>query len=156
MFIYLSLFSFLFCLQYKAIVLVTLVAAVSCATFPSNSYSAQRQFYQNQLRQQQYQQQLQQQKYNPQRYYAPGADAEAQILRSDSTVNPDSFQYAYETSNGIVGQESGQLRQIGQEAAIVAQGQFSYTSPEGEPVSLSFVADENGYQPTVSGFRTKN
>lgn len=75
------------------------------------------------------------------------------MLRSDSVVNPDSFQYAYETSNGISGQEVGQLKQIGQEAAIVSQGQFSYTSPEGEPVSFSFIADENGYQPTVSAHK---
>lgn len=32
-----------------------------------------------------------------------GADATAETLRSDSVVNPDSFEYAYETSNGIRG-----------------------------------------------------
>lgn len=38
---------------------------------------------------------------------SPSADAQAQVLRSDAEVNPTSFQYAYETSNGISGQESG-------------------------------------------------
>lgn len=104
--------------------MVTLVAAVNCA-LPRNIYT-------------------------PQRYYAPGPDAQAQILRSDIEVNPDSFQYAYQTSNGIAAEEVGQSKQIGQEAPIVTQGQFSYTSPEGEPISLSYIADENGFQPQVS------
>lgn len=168
-------------IQYKAIVLVALIAAVNCATFGQrqvyqNQYQNQfqqsryqQQLYQQQLQQQQLQaQQLQQQQaqeqqlrqqqlaeqYRQNRVYQSGADAAAQVLRSDSTVEPDSFQYAYETSNGIAGQQSGQLRQVGAEAAVVSQGQFSYTSPEGEKVSLSFVADENGYQPTGSHIPT--
>lgn len=80
----------------------------------------------------------------------PSADAQAQVLRSESAVNPDSFEYAYETSNGISAQEAGQLKQVGQEAAIAAQGQFSWTSPEGVPVQITFIADENGYQPQGS------
>lgn len=80
---------------------------------------------------------------------AQSPDALAQVLRSDSTVNTDSFQYAYETSNGISAQEQGQLKQIGAEAGIATQGQFSYTSPEGQQILVSFVADENGFQPQV-------
>lgn len=34
---------------------------------------------------------------------AQSPDAQAEVLRSDSTVNIDSFSYAYETSNGISG-----------------------------------------------------
>lgn len=116
--------------QSKAIILVTLIAAVNCA-FPANNYN-------NHFnRQQQYQRQR---NYN----YQPGPDAQAQILRNDQEVNPQSFQYAYETSNGIQAQEAGQLRQIGREQAVVAQGSYSYTSPEGEPISISYIADENG------------
>lgn len=32
--------------------------------------------------------------------------------------------------------------------AIEAKGAFSYTSPEGEAISLTYIADENGFQPT--------
>lgn len=124
-------------LKLKAIVFVALVAAANCASLPSRHLLGPRQTY-----------------YQPIPQVAhrtnAGPDAQAQVLRSDSVVNPDSFQYAYETSNGISGQEAGQLKQIGQEAAIVSQGQFSYTSPEGQPIQLSYIADENGFQPTVS------
>lgn len=81
---------------------------------------------------------------------APSSDAQAETLRFDSAVNPDSFQYAYETSNGIKAQEAGQLKQIENEQSIVAQGDYSYKSPEGQDISVSYIADENGYQPTVS------
>lgn len=81
--------------------------------------------------------------------HSVGSDAVAETLKSDSSVLPDSFNYAYETSNGIKGNyecmdnilwneqilirlilhkfsgaanEAGQLRQIGEEAGIVTQG----------------------------------
>ncbi|XP_060517556.1 endocuticle structural glycoprotein SgAbd-2-like [Cylas formicarius] len=70
------------------------------------------------------------------------------ILRSDSEVSPDgSYKYFYETENGIVKQEQGQQKTIGDEAGTVAQGGFLFTSPEGVPVSITYVADENGFQP---------
>ncbi|CRK99895.1 CLUMA_CG013198, isoform A [Clunio marinus] len=71
------------------------------------------------------------------------------VVRFDSVVNPDSYQYAYETSKGIKAEESGQLKNAGSEQeAIEAKGAFSYQSPEGENIALSYVADENGFQPT--------
>lgn len=81
--------------------------------------------------------------------HVPNADNQAQVLRSDSVVNPDSFQYSYETSNGIVANEEGQLKQFtDDESAIVSQGGFRYTAPDGTPISIQYVADENGYHPT--------
>ncbi|XP_017785769.1 PREDICTED: larval cuticle protein LCP-17-like [Nicrophorus vespilloides] len=78
-----------------------------------------------------------------------GQDAEVKILRQDSEVNPDgSYQFAYETENGISAQEQGHIQQINKDqVAKTAQGSFQYTSPEGQPISISYVADENGYQP---------
>lgn len=53
---------------------------------------------------------------------------------------------SYETGNGIAAQEQGYLKSTGvqNEGAQVAQGSYSYTSPEGIPISLSYVADEYG------------
>lgn len=43
------------------------------------------------------------------------------VVRFDSVVNPDSYQYAYETSKGIKAEESGQLKNAGSEnEAIVS------------------------------------
>lgn len=75
-------------------------------------------------------------------------DQHAEVLRSESAVNPDSFQYNYETSNGIVAKEAGQLKTIGTESAIVSQGEYGYKADDGVEYSVSYVADENGYQPT--------
>lgn len=73
-----------------------------------------------------------------------GAEAAAPVLRSESNIHPDGqYSYAYETGNGINAQESGL-------AAKSVQGSYSYLSPEGSPITITYVADENGYQPTVS------
>lgn len=72
-------------------------------------------------------------------------DRAAETLKSDSTVDADSYNYSYETSNGIAGAASGQLKNLGPEQeAIVSTGQNSWTSPEGEKINLQWVADENG------------
>ncbi|GAB0093178.1 hypothetical protein DMENIID0001_082530 [Sergentomyia squamirostris] len=72
------------------------------------------------------------------------------ILRNDQVVNSDgTFQYALETGNGIVAESQGFLKNLGpEENAQVHQGHFGYTSPEGQAVRLTYIADENGYQPT--------
>lgn len=70
-------------------------------------------------------------------------DMHAEVVRSDMVVNPDSFQYSYETSNGISAKSSGELRKIGDESGIVSQGDYSY-SIDGVKYSTSYVADENG------------
>lgn len=84
---------------------------------------------------------------------AQHSDMTAETLRSDSVVLPDSFQYTYETSNGIKASASGQLKEFNKdEKAVVEQGEFGYTSPDGTPIHITYVADENGYQPTVSEY----
>lgn len=56
---------------------------------------------------------------------------------------------SYETGNGISADEQGQLKNAGnpQLEAMQAQGGFSYTSPEGIPIKVTYVADENGFRP---------
>merc|ERR1711911_429532 len=49
----------------------------------------------------------------------------------------------------VLNDQEGSLKQITEEAAgAVSSGSYSYTDPDGNVVSLSFVADENGFQPT--------
>ncbi|XP_013187021.1 endocuticle structural glycoprotein SgAbd-2 [Amyelois transitella] len=68
--------------------------------------------------------------------------------QQDSNVD-GSYQYSYETGNGIAAQERGYLKNAGikDAEAQVAEGSFSYTSPEGVPISLRYTADENGFRP---------
>ncbi|KAF9798820.1 hypothetical protein SFRURICE_020384 [Spodoptera frugiperda] len=87
------------------------------------------------------------------------ADARnAQTLKYGNEVNPDgSYNYFYETDNGIAAQEQGTPRNFGGNPPVapsVAQGSFSWTSPEGQPIVISYVADENGYQPSGNAIPT--
>ncbi|KAI5645193.1 insect cuticle protein domain-containing protein [Phthorimaea operculella] len=103
------------------IVLAIVVAAASAQYRPfgrSNSFAAPRQV----------------------RAPATTGDRDAQVLRYDNEVNPDSFRYSYETSNGIAGEAQGN--------ADSAQGSYSYTAPDGQQISLTYNADANGFQPS--------
>lgn len=73
--------------------------------------------------------------------YSAASEAAAEIRSAASDVAPDgSYQYAYETSNGIAAQESG----VG---GVQASGAASHTSPEGIPISLTYTADADGFHP---------
>ncbi|KAJ8970218.1 hypothetical protein NQ317_007413 [Molorchus minor] len=72
------------------------------------------------------------------------------ILRQEQEVGFDgTYSFSYETGNGITAEESGALKNAGNPEAEAqsAQGQFQYTSPEGQLIHLTYVADENGFQP---------
>ncbi|XP_054741022.1 larval cuticle protein 4-like [Anastrepha obliqua] len=71
---------------------------------------------------------------------ASGDEAHAEVKAMHSEVRADGFDYALETSNGIQSARSG-------DANGNIHGGFQWTSPEGEHVQISYVADENGYQP---------
>lgn len=59
------------------------------------------------------------------------------------------MQYEYETENGIQAEETGYPKDIpgAKHPVIVAMGSFSYTSPEGKPITLTYTADEKGFRP---------
>ncbi|CAB3221321.1 unnamed protein product [Arctia plantaginis] len=88
-------------------------------------------------------------KYQPQPQYSP-SNQEIPILKQEQNINPDgSYEYSYETGNGIAAQEQGSLKSSGpnSEPSIAVQGSFSYTDLDGTPISLTYIADENGFQP---------
>jgi loricrin len=71
------------------------------------------------------------------------------------------FNFAFKTSDGINESAQGSLKDItvpkyddngqrvGDESAkgLVQQGSYSYTAPDGQQISVNWVADENGFQP---------
>lgn len=76
-----------------------------------------------------------------------GDERSAVSTAETQEVNPDGFKYQWETSNGIKANSEGQLRD---EHTQVVHGQWEYTSPEGKLIKVSYVADDKGYQPTIS------
>ena len=87
---------------------------------------------------------------------AASADAQATIVSSSFTDDgAGNFAYAYETSNTIKANAKGQLKDIsipaGADASAastgkgeVQEGSFSYTAPDGTPITVTWIADENG------------
>ncbi|XP_032669899.1 flexible cuticle protein 12-like [Odontomachus brunneus] len=63
--------------------------------------------------------------------------------------NPDgSYNYHYETGNGIQAQEEGQLTHQNTDGeGMEARGSFSYTGEDGNVYQVTYVANENGFQP---------
>ncbi|ODM95899.1 Endocuticle structural glycoprotein SgAbd-1 [Orchesella cincta] len=79
----------------------------------------------------------------------PVGGEEILIIRSESENNADgTYRYLWETSDGTQVEESGYLKPNGNDDPIqVAQGSYQYFSPEGELIRVTYIADENGFQP---------
>ncbi|KAJ8942560.1 hypothetical protein NQ318_021962 [Aromia moschata] len=72
------------------------------------------------------------------------------IVSQDAEVSFDgTYHSSFETGNGIVAEEKGVLKNPGVENKTAEEvvGSFSYTAPDGTPISLKYVANELGFQP---------
>ncbi|SPP85123.1 larval cuticle protein 65Ag1-like [Drosophila guanche] len=79
---------------------------------------------------------------------APAPDADAQILRLESDVRPEGYNFDLETSDGKKHQEEGELKNVGTEQeAIVVRGSYSFVADDGQTYTVNYIADENGFQP---------
>ncbi|XP_076226120.1 cuticular protein 49Ah isoform X2 [Nomia melanderi] len=62
------------------------------------------------------------------------------------------YKTSYETGNSIIAEESGYIKKVGegeeQGEALVQQGSYSYTSPEGKLITIHYTADETGFHAT--------
>ncbi|GJQ70332.1 hypothetical protein Trydic_g22767 [Trypoxylus dichotomus] len=77
------------------------------------------------------------------------SDKDAVVVKSElNNIGVEGYSYGYETSNGISAEEQGQLQNIGtQNEAIQVRGQFSYVGDDGKTYTVTYTADENGFQP---------
>ncbi|XP_017778394.1 PREDICTED: flexible cuticle protein 12-like [Nicrophorus vespilloides] len=77
------------------------------------------------------------------------SDKDALVLKYDAdNIGVDGYQHTYETSNGIYASEQGHVINAGTEnEAIAVKGEFKYVGPDGVTYSVSYIADENGFQP---------
>ena len=72
----------------------------------------------------------------------------SKCLRSLKIKCVQLINFSYETGNGIKAEEEGQLKNAGSENEVQsAVGSFSYTAPDGQKISLTYTADENGFVP---------
>ncbi|XP_068143116.1 larval cuticle protein 65Ab1-like [Drosophila tropicalis] len=72
------------------------------------------------------------------------------VAKDVRNVEPENYNYELETSNGISLKEEGVLKNAGSEhEAIVVHGSYSWVDEKtGEKFTVTYVADENGFQPS--------
>jgi len=86
----------------------------------------------------------------PQYYAAPSAVGTTPIpivARSQDANLDGSYQYSYQTGNGISAGESGYVKDAGtQNEGEAAQGYYAYTGPDGVVYQVEYYSDaENGF-----------
>ncbi|XP_017775409.1 PREDICTED: flexible cuticle protein 12-like [Nicrophorus vespilloides] len=76
-------------------------------------------------------------------------EKDAYVVRQElENIGVEGFKQSYETSNGISASEEGYVINAGTEnEAIAVRGQFSYIGADGQTYTVTYVADENGFQP---------
>ncbi|KAH1001916.1 endocuticle structural glycoprotein ABD-4 [Dendroctonus ponderosae] len=79
---------------------------------------------------------------------APQNKEPVPIISQESDIQPDgTFKWSFESGDGTKAEQSGQPKQVEQETPLVYQGSASWTDNEGTQHQLTYIADENGYQP---------
>ncbi|XP_012282679.1 endocuticle structural glycoprotein SgAbd-2 [Orussus abietinus] len=122
---------------------IVLLAVVGCAL---GQYGGFRGFPNQNALPQTTRPQFQQPQYQPQ--YSGPRGPQIKIRSQYQDISPDgSYSWSYETENGISASETGTPKAAPEGQAEVVQGQYSYTAPDGTPISVQYIADENGFRP---------
>lgn len=73
------------------------------------------------------------------------------LTRSEIRDDFNQFALSYSTANGISVAQQGALKPLqteqGLDNVLVQQGAYAYYGPDGKLYKLSYIADENGFQP---------
>ncbi|KAG8041460.1 hypothetical protein G9C98_002753 [Cotesia typhae] len=76
---------------------------------------------------------------------------EVTVVKSYENDNTgfDNYRYSYELSDGQQKEESGELRTVpGAESPFyVVRGSYTWRDQEGRAYTVTYIADENGFQP---------
>ncbi|XP_034824810.1 endocuticle structural glycoprotein ABD-5-like isoform X1 [Maniola hyperantus] len=76
---------------------------------------------------------------------------DVQILEYDTDNDGlGTYKYAFELSDGTKKEEQGELKNAGTDNEIMSvKGSYSWTAPDGVTYLVTYVADENGFNPTI-------
>ncbi|XP_034658687.1 endocuticle structural glycoprotein ABD-5 [Drosophila subobscura] len=71
-----------------------------------------------------------------------------QIVKLESQVLADGYNYAYETSDGSKQEQQATLKKLGpEEDALQVTGSYTYVGDDGQTYTVTYTANENGFQP---------
>ncbi|CAG7825455.1 unnamed protein product, partial [Allacma fusca] len=83
--------------------------------------------------------------------WAAPQNPDVTVLSDTRENNGDgTFRWAYETSDGTRAEQSGYIKNPGapeDETIQSISGSYSHYSPEGQYLTVTYTADENGFQP---------
>jgi len=106
---------------------------------------------------------------------APGNASASTIVKSEFVDNGDgSFKWGFETSDGFKAEQTGETAPPGPARAgkaldggaegagaedeegggEIIKGSYSYNAPDGQVISVTYIADKNGFQPMGSHIPT--
>ncbi|KAG6448608.1 endocuticle structural glycoprotein ABD-5 [Manduca sexta] len=71
-----------------------------------------------------------------------------EIVKQDSEVDVNGYNFEFETSDGTSRQEHGEYKNDTDQQGLLVKGSYKYVAPDGQHIAVSFVADKNGYQPS--------
>ncbi|XP_068630786.1 endocuticle structural glycoprotein ABD-5-like [Battus philenor] len=71
-----------------------------------------------------------------------------EIVKQDSEVDVNGYNFEFETSDGTSRQEQGEYKNDTDQQGLSVKGSYKYVAPDGQHIQVTFVADKNGYQPT--------
>ncbi|XP_017070750.1 larval cuticle protein 65Ag1-like [Drosophila eugracilis] len=80
--------------------------------------------------------------------FAVALAEEVPIVRSEVDIEPNNYSFDWATNDGQAAQAKGELKNVGtDQEALSVQGSYRYVDNDGVEHSLSYIADENGFQP---------
>ena len=82
---------------------------------------------------------------------APQRNAQEVVVVKETlsdNIGLDSYKFDYQLSDGSTREESAQVETRGAEDAILrVRGSFSFVGADGVTYTVTYIADENGFQP---------
>ncbi|CAO1320078.1 unnamed protein product [Diamesa hyperborea] len=82
---------------------------------------------------------------------ALAAPADVSITKEAFETPSDAgYKFAFEQSDGQKREEVGEIKNAGSEnEAISVKGSFSFVADDGQTYTVTYIADENGFQPSA-------
>ncbi|KAG7301212.1 hypothetical protein JYU34_014096 [Plutella xylostella] len=77
-----------------------------------------------------------------------GPKNQAEILKMENEADEQGFRYAYETSDGTKAEAQGKVIPGAkpEEGSLQVSGSYSYIGEDGQTYTVTYTADENGFQ----------